>query len=76
MPLKPPSTSLNFLADDGVIKATFAGILKPDHYVELTEATAETTTVQPLQRALLAVGEKWQITTVTQILSQKRWPAS
>ena len=76
MPLQPPSTSLNLIADDGIINATFAGILKPDEYVELTEATAATTTVGTLQRALLALGEKRGVATVTQIVSQKRWPPS
>jgi hypothetical protein len=64
------------LADDGILKVTFAGLLSPDQYVELTEATASTTTVASLEKGLLNLAQKWGIATVTEIVSQKHWPSS
>ena len=66
-----PSTALNLLADDGIIHVTFQVVLTPEQYVELTQATAAAPTVRALADALLALGQAWEIVTVTKIVSQK-----
>lgn len=67
-----PSTSLNLLADDGVLQVTFETILTCDQYTELLATAHTATTVRALDHALRNLGQAWGILMSTRIIPPKR----